>query len=100
MRATAQHSPDYDNVTQHIYIGERGAVAENDKTQKAHIFRRAGESPTYEAGRTQDQAPSDVAPFVQLAAVVVKDGLAHSVYVRPDEVEPNVKVPSEDDEQA
>jgi hypothetical protein len=91
MRATAQHSADYGNVTQHIYIGERGAVAENDKTRKSHIFRRAGETPTYETGRPQDQAPSEVAPFVQIASVVVREGLTHSIHVRPSDVEPNMR---------
>jgi len=88
MKATAQHSPKYDTVTQHLYLGVGGEVTEDGLSRKAHIFRRAQEPPRYESGRPQDVSPSDVAPFTQISAIVVRNGVTHSIHIRPDDVEP------------
>lgn len=69
------------NITQHILFGAKG------ESRKVHIFRRAGQIPTYE--NTSRHSSPDIAPFKQFVGAIVKDGVSHSFHINPEEIKPN-----------
>jgi hypothetical protein len=69
------------NITQHILFGTKG------NPRKVHVFRRMEGPSTYE--NTPRHCSPDIAPFRQIVAAVIQEGVIHSFHVNPQEINPN-----------